>query len=350
MKPARIVRLTAVMVVVAGLAGVALVAQQTQPKAAKMAAAATTLVGSLTAEQKSKATFAFDDPHRTKWYFTPQQDKTRNSTRKGLRYDHMTDVQRKTVHELLKEGLSQSGYGQAITIMGLETLLAELEGGKGAMVRNPQWYFVSIFGEPSNTGAWGWRFEGHHLSVNFTLDKGEVVSATPLLFAANPAEVRTGFQKGLRTLPEAEDAAQRLIASLTADQKKTAKRAEQFSEIKEGQPDAAVGPPVGLPAAKLSADQKKTLRALYEGYAHRLPAEVAQRELQKVADAGEEKVHFAYCIEEQKPGKPYSYRVQGPTFVVEFLNVQADSSKNPANHIHSAWRRLPIDFGLTLGN
>lgn len=347
MTSSRLPRLALAVVAIAAVSGLAIVANQAQPPAARMTAAATALLGQLDGGQKAQATFGFDDPHRTKWYFTPQQSKDRQSTRKGLRLDKMTDAQRKAALDLLREGLSATGYTQATTIVGLEALLAELEGGRGAMVRNPQWYFVSIFGEPSNTGKWGWRFEGHHLSVNVTLEKGEVVSATPMLFGANPAEVKDGPRKGLRTLPEAEDAAKKLIASLTAEQKKAAAQAKQFPEIKEGQPDAGVGAPVGIPAAKLDAGQKKTLWTLIEGYANRMPPEVAKRELQKVKDGGEDKVHFGYCVEEDKPGKPYTYRVQGPTFVVEFLNEQKDAAGNPANHIHSAWRRLPIDFGLS---
>jgi hypothetical protein len=300
----------------------------------------------LDAKQKGEALFAFDDEHRLKWYFTPQQTKDRKSTRKGLRYDQMSEPQRKTVHHLLRQGLSMSGYEQATIIIGLEALLAELEGSKGAMVRDPQWYFVSIFGEPSNTGKWGWRFEGHHLSVNVTLEKGQVVSATPMLFASNPATVMSGAKKGLRALPEAEDAAKALIGSLNEEQKKLASRDQQFPEIKEGQPDADVGAPEGITADKLNAEQKKVLWRLIEGYANRMPPEIAKQEIQRAKDAGEAKIHFAYCVEENKPGKPYTYRVQGPTFVVEFLNVQADAARNPANHIHSAWRRLPKDFGL----
>jgi hypothetical protein len=229
--------------------------------------------------------------------------------------------------------------------MSLESILADLEKN-GPIVRDPNWYFVTVFGEPSNTGKWGWRIEGHHLSVSCTLDRGAVAAPTPVTFGANPAEVKDGPRKGLRTLPGIEDLANDLSASLDADQQKVARQAKQFPEINEKKPRAGVGEPVGLPAGKMTDAQKATLWKLIEAYAGRLPEEVAAAELKGVKDAGVEKVHFAYCVEEQKPGKPHTYRVQGPTFVIEFLNVQADSAKNPANHIHSAWRHLPADFGL----
>jgi hypothetical protein len=213
------------------------------------------------------------------------------------------------------------------------------------MVRDPSWYFVSVFGEPGN-GQWGWRLEGHHLSVNFTLDKGEVISASPVVFATNPAEIKAGPDKGKRVLPEIEDAAKELIASMTDDQNKAAKQAKQLPEIKEGQPTAGVGEPIGVTASKLTEAQRKTLDKLIAAYADRLPGDVAGPEKKKALGTAGEKLYFAYCVEADKPGKPYTYRVQGPTFVIEFLNVQADSAKNPANHIHSGWRTLPSDFAL----
>jgi hypothetical protein len=331
--------------VVAAAVGAALVAQSAKPSGAKMADAANAFLATLPPDLKKKATFPYDDPHRTAWFFTPQQDKQKNPTRKGVRLEELSAEQKAAALGMLRAGLSGMGFEQATTIMSLEGILADLEKG-GTNVRNPGWYFVSVFGEPSNTGKWGWRVEGHHLSVNVTLDKGEVVTATPTMFGANPAEVKAGPRKGLRTLPEVEDAAKELIGSLTAEQKKVAEQPKQLPEIKEKQPDAAVGEPVGLPAGKMNAAQRAVLWRLIEAYANRLPADVAADELRRVKEAGPDKVHFAYRLEEDKPGKPYTYRVHGPTFVVEFLNVQADSAKNPANHIHSAWRRLPIDFGL----
>jgi hypothetical protein len=339
-------RFLLLLVAAAVVGGALTVGQAGKPSAAKMADAAAAFLGTLSADEKKAATFAFDDPHRAAWYFTPKQDADKNPTRKGLRLEKMTDTQKAAVADLLRAGLSAKGYKQASTIMETEALLAELEGKTGAMVRNPGWYFVSIFGEPTATGKWGWRVEGHHLSVNFTLDKGEVVSATPLLFASNPAEVKAGAKKGQRTLAEIEDVAKELIQSLTDEQKKAARQAKQFGEIKEGQPKAGVGDPVGIPATKLTDEQNKTLTKLVEAYADRLPGDVAGVEMKKVKDAGPGKIYFAYCIEEDKPGKPWTYRVHGPTFVVEFLNVQGDSAKNPANHIHSGWRTLPQDFGL----
>ncbi|MBN9122982.1 MAG: DUF3500 domain-containing protein [Planctomycetes bacterium] len=339
-------RLAAFALALAGTVGVALVGRSApDTTGGKTMAAAAAFVASLSPELKKKAVFDFNDPHRTKWYFTPQQDKEKHFTRKGARLEEMSAEQKKAAMALLKSGLSAKGYEQATTIVGLEALLAELEGPKGAMTRNTGWYFVSVFGEPSSTGKWGWRFEGHHLSVNYTLDKGEVVAGAPVLFGSNPAEVKDGPKKGLRPLPEIEDHVRALIKSLNADQDKTAKQPKAFPEIKEGQPKADVGAPVGITADKLTAEQKSTLAKLLEAYTGRMPEELAAAEMKRVKATPDAKLYFAYSGS-ATPGEPYTYRVQGPEFVVEFLNVQADSAKNPANHIHSAWRRLPADFGL----
>jgi hypothetical protein len=340
-------RFAAFALTIAGVVGVALVGRSApETTGGKMKTAADAYLASLTPELKKKTTFGFDDPQRTKWFFTPQQDKEKHFTRKGVRLEEMTLEQKKAAMALLQSGLSKKGYEQATTIVGLENLLKELEGPKSAMTRNSQWYFVSIFGEPSNTGKWGWRFEGHHLSVNYTLDKGEVVAGAPILFGSNPAEVKDGPKKGLRALPDIEDYVRALIKSLKDDQDKLAKQPKAFPEIKEGQPKADVGTPVGITADKLTAAQKATLVKLLQAYTDRMPEELAAAEMKKVKGTPDAKLYFAYSGT-ATPGEPYTYLIQAPEFVVEFLNVQADSAKNPANHIHSAWRRLPADFGLS---
>lgn len=344
------IRIAALVATVAIFSAVALLAQA-EPKTTggKMQLAAEKFLSSLSPELKKKAAFSFEDKQRLAWFFTPQQ-KDKQFTRKGARLEEMTPDQKTAAMALLKTGLSKKGYEQATTIESLEALLADLEGPKGANTRNSGWYFVSVFGEPSGTGKWSWRFEGHHLSVNYTLDKGDVTSATPLLFGANPADVKSGDRKGLRTLPEIEDYARALIKSLTPEQDKVAKQPTPKDynglEIKEGQPNAAVGLPVGITADKLAGGQKATLGDLLKAYIDRMPEDLAQVESKRVKDTPADKLYFEYTGS-TVPGEPYTYRIFAPEFVVEFLNVQADSAKNPANHIHSAWRHLPKDFALS---
>ncbi|MBO0698300.1 MAG: DUF3500 domain-containing protein [Zavarzinella sp.] len=339
-----LLRLAVGFVCLSGLAGIALLAREERPAADQMTEAADQFLASLSPELRQKAEFGFDDPHRTGWFFTPQQDRDKKPTRKGLRFEELNKEQREKALALLKTGTSAKGYEQATTIMSLEEILRDVEK-KGTMVRNPNWYFVSVFGKPSKTGKWGWRIEGHHLSVNFTLDRGQVESPTPFLFGANPANVKTGPRAGLRTLPEVEDRAKELIESLDGEQKALALRDKPFPEIAENTPAAKIGAPVGIPGSKLSEKQRDILLKLIEAYTNRMPNAVGAAELKAAKDTGLDKVYFAYSGSPE-PGKGYTYQVQGPTFVVQFLNMQADGSGNPANHIHSVWRRLPSDFGL----
>jgi hypothetical protein len=340
----KLFRLLLALPVLGLIVGVAYVAQSTETAGAKMAGAADKFLGSLNADQKGKAALDFDDKERFNWHFTPYQDSGKKPRHRGLPIEEMNKEQKDAALAMLKAGTSGSGYEKATTIMSLESILADLEQGKGP-TRNPGNYFFTIFGTPSKTGAWAWRVEGHHLSLNFTLDKGKVKSATPAFFGANPAVYIAGSKKGQQVLPEAEDHARALFKALDDDQKKVALQKEPFPEIEEAaKTPTKVGEPKGLAASQMNDKQRDLLQKLVKAYADRMPADVAAVEVARVKDAGLDKIHFAYQGG-VGAGEKHTYRVQGPTFVIEFLNIQEDSAKNPANHIHSAWRSLKDDFG-----
>jgi Protein of unknown function (DUF3500) len=340
----RSLQLLTIAAAAAVISGVALFAEKEAPPSARMVDAGQKFLNSLSPELKQKANYGFDNPERLRWFFTPQQDKQKNYTRKGVRFEELSDDQKQAALELLKSGTSKTGYEQAVTIMSLENILHDLEKN-GAMVRNSGWYFVTVFGEPSKTGTWGWRIEGHHLSVNFTVDRGQISAATPFFFGANPAEVKGGPKDGLRTLPAVDDLARELANSLQEDQRKAAWQGEKpFKEIEENTP-AATHEVLGITMEKLSEGQRDTLLKLLKAYTDRMPAAIGELEHNAVKQAGREQIHFAYTGTPER-GKPFTYRVYGPSFLVEFLNAQNDSAGNPANHIHSVWRHLPSDFGL----
>lgn len=328
------------------IVGLAYVAQQVG-SGTNLVAAAETFVGTLKADQKKQAMFDFDSDERFNWHFIPLQDKeTRKYTRKGVPMEEMSAEQKKAALALIKAGTSESGNVQVTTIMELESILREQEGPKSAMVRNPGWYFFTIFGTPSKTGKWGWRVEGHHLSINFTMEGTQVVSSTPCFFGANPAQVKTGANKGKRVLPEAEDYARDLFKSLDKDQREIAYQKKQFGEPDARKKVPGVGEPVGLAGSKMTKEQKDTLRKLLKSYTDRMAPDVAALEMKLVDAGGLDKVYFAFTGSAEGPGKGFTYRVHGPTFLVEFLNMQPDAGGNPANHIHSCWRRIRGDFGL----
>lgn len=337
-------RVLIAVVAIAAIGGLAYFADEQAPLGSRMADVAQKFLQSLSEEQKNKCSYAFDDKERVNWIFVPMQDKDKNPTRKGLRLEQMNKEQRQIVLDLLKTGTSDSGFKQAVTIMSLENILHDLEKN-GAMVRNPGWYFVTIFGQPARTGKWGWRIEGHHLSLNFTIVDGEVASATPAFFGANPAEIKTGDRKGTRILKDVEDLARELFQSLDDDQKKVALQAKPFGELAQHEPAEKVGTPVGLAGAKMNEKQKGLLEQLLKAYTSRMPAAIAAAQWKKVTKDGFDNAYFAYTGG-VKDGEPHTYRVQGPTFIVQFLNTQTDAQGNVANHIHSAWRELPSDFGL----
>lgn len=325
-------------------AGIAYVRQVASPSGPAMVQAANKFLASLSEEQRAQASFKADDQERLNWFFVPREDaKTKKPTRKGVRFEEMSATQREAALALLQSGTSAAGYKAATTIMSLEAILKELERNSGP-VRNPGWYFVSVFGAPAPSGKWGWRIEGHHLSLNFLVENGQVASATPCFFGANPATVMDGPRKGTRAIPAVDDIARELFTSLDAEQKKLCEQPKLLPEI-VANTGAQLGEPIGIPGAKLKEEQRRTLLKLIDAYTSKLPEDIAQTERARVNQAGIDKIHFAFAGGTEQ-GKQHTYRLQGPTFVAEFLNQQADSAKNPANHIHSAWRHLPKDFGL----
>jgi hypothetical protein len=300
----------------------------------RMAVAADRFLRSLDQEQAAKATFAFESPERLNWHFIPRE-------RQGLPIKAMTPEQRALAFGLLHTGVGSPGYLKATTVMSLEAILRDLEQGKGP-VRDPELYFFSIFGKPGDAGRWGWRVEGHHLSLNFTVEGSKIVSATPFFFGANPAEVRQGPRQGLRTLADLEDRALRLVQALDAGQQKAAVLgAEAPKDVRSANtPQPPTEPAEGIAAAEFNADQKAMLRALLETYAEDMPAEVGRAWLAEIRDAGPDKIRFAWFGPADR-SQPHAYRVQGPTFLIEFNNTQ-----NNANHIHSFWRNTLGDFGI----
>jgi hypothetical protein len=170
------------------------------------------------------------------------------------------------------------------------------------------------------------------------------------VFAANPARVPEGPKQGLRTLPNEEDVARRLYASLSGEAKKqatiAASAAPDFNEVVTGQQNAKPNkvPVVGVRHADLSADQKGLLRELMQVYLRKYAADVATAMLEEAEKAGMDDIRFAWAGPAEQ-GKQHYYRVQGPTFIIEYCNVQ-----NNGNHIHSLWRNAKADFAVPAGN
>ena len=305
------------------------------PSSSVMETAAKNFLNSLTPEQRAKATYKFEDDQRFDWHFIPKP-------RKGLPLREMTSYQNKLAHALLSAGLSQRGYIKAVTIMSLEDVLRILEKDSGE-IRNPEKYYFSIFGVPSENGTWGYRVEGHHFSQNYTVVNGSVVDA-PSFFGANPAEVRQGPRKGLRTLAAEDDLGFELIRNLDEQLRKVAiVDSAAYADIltAASRKAALQGRPSGLSGSKMNARQFDTLMALMEEYARNVPDDLAEARLAQINKAGRD-ISFAWSGGVDR-GDPHYYRVQTPTFLIELDDTQDD-----ANHIHSVWRDFAGDFGEDL--
>lgn len=301
--------------------------------AGDMADAARAFLNALSEDQRKTATFEFQSPERVNWHFIPRD-------RKGLAWKDMSAAQRHLATALLASGLSHRGMVKATTIMSLEQVLLELEQGRGPK-RDPEAYYWTVFGKPDAQGAWGWRVEGHHLSLNFTVADGKVASATPSFLGSNPGEVRQGPRAGLRALGAEEDLGRALLRSLDDSQRSVAVLAAVApADILTGASRKADPlSPAGLSVAGMTDSQRQQLRRLVEEYLRRARPEVADADLAEIEKAGWEKVTFAWAGPAE-PGKGHYYRVQGPTFLLEYDNTQ-----NDANHIHAVWREFHGDFG-----
>ena len=304
----------------------------------RMAEAAGNFLASLDEAGRQKAVIDFaDSTERKNWHYIPRE-------RAGLPLKEMDERQRELAHALVATGVSTSGYEKVSKIISLEPILAELEGAGRRFQRDPELYYVSIFGEPGGDEPWGWRFEGHHVSLNHTVVEGRL-GTTPLFFGSNPAEVRHGEQTGLRALREEEDLGRQLLHELDGEQKAVAiVSAEAPRDILTTNVPHVRGEvePEGLGSADMSVTQRQILDALIEVYVRRLPEAVAEAEWARLGAAYLRAAHFAWAGAEEREG-PHYYRVQGPSFLAEYDNTQ-----NDANHIHAVWRDLNNDFGEDL--
>lgn len=297
-------------------------------------AAAHAFLATLDAEQGARATRPFDDAERFEWFFTPV-------SRTGLPLKAMTTEQRDAALRLLQSATSSQGYLKATGVMHLEGILAVLEGRPDR--RDPEDYHFWIFGTPSSDRPWGWRFEGHHISLNFTSTDGITVS-TPSFIGANPARVPTGPFAGWRLLANEEDLARALARSLDSAQRTRAIISDTAPRdiITGNDRHASLERTEGLPVAAMTDPQRALLLRLVAEYMDNADPAIAGPRLARIEEAGLDRLHFAWAGSVDV-GEPHYYRIHGPTVLIEYDNTQ-----NDANHIHSVWRDLENDFGQDL--
>ena len=301
--------------------------------ASKMRSAAQAMLASVDAARRSKLALPFEDAKRTEWHYTPR-------SRPGLSFADLDATQREAVHRLLRTALTAAGHRKVTNIIELELVLREIEAL--GLFRDPEKYFLVFFGTPDAARPWGWRFEGHHLSLTFTL-RGDAVATTPSFFGANPAEVPKGPKKGQRTLADEEDEGRKLLSMLDAGPRAAAiidtssygdivtRAAERVNPLENR----------GLEARAMTAEQKAQLRKLIEVHVASFEAPLRDARLARAAE-GFDSIRFAWAGATER-GRPHYYRVQGPKFLIEY-----DASQDGGNHIHTVWRDFAGDFGRDL--
>lgn len=291
----------------------------------------------LDANQLARVNFPFDDVSRNTWHYLPATSWPRT----GLPLKELNDSQHNEFLKFLMSNLSQKGYEKTQKIIDLENVLAEIEND--TIRRNPKNYYIAIYGNPKTDSLWAWSFEGHHISLNFTILNNQITT-TPRFLGANPATIPSGKRKGERTLEKEEDLGFDLINSMTAEQKQKAVfQSESYYEIvtknnAEAQPLEAVG----INSKALNSEQKTILKSIIDEYLSSLPIGIAQMRANKIFAEEFDAISFGWAGA-TKIGVGHYYRVQGKSFLIEFDNTQ-----NNANHIHTVWRDFDSDFGKDL--
>lgn len=328
-----------------------------------MAETAQRFIDSLDRFQLPHTVFKFDTQGRTKWHYFPEGGFTQEYgyARNGITFADMDPKQRHLAHGLLSSGLSKQGYLKAVDVMLLEEIVRVIEDDTTGH-RDADGFHFTIFGEPSATGTWGYRIEGHHLSLHYTIRNGELISSTPTFFGANPHEVAQGPHKGMIALKDEEGFAIALMNALDAKQKKKALIDDiapydmlTMADTRAELDDAGKG----LPASEMTAAQYDLLMSLIAEYALNMPPEIAAARMKAAQETPRDQLLFAWAgrLGRPKPkpvviGGPTTgnrepngnyYRVQSPTFLIEYDNTQ-----NISNHSHSVWRDYEGDFGLDM--
>lgn len=301
---------------------------------------ANAFLNSLSSELRASAKFPFDNAERFNWHFIPRG-------RKGPTFHNFNETQKNFAVALMQASLSEEGYRKANEIFGLENVLRVLENRpEDDDYRDPLNYHFSVFGNPGPTEEWGWRLEGHHLSLNFSSTKGELISATPSFYGSNPGVVPSGMHKGKTILENEMNMGFTLINSMDQKQMQKAKVSGKAPDeiITGNNRNAELIEPIGISFKELNQSQQKMFLDLLAVYVGNYSPEYSQLLMDKVKEAGMDNLSFAWAGSLQ-PGSGHYYRIQGPSILIEYDNTQ-----NDANHIHTVVRDLTGDFGEdTLG-
>jgi len=303
----------------------------------KQISRASEFLNSLSKEQKSNTQYKFNHDSKFIWHYLPAA----SFSRPGISLADLNNGQKELLFNLIKNSLSETGYIKTRQIISLENVLADLSGNYD--YRDPEKYYTAFYGNPATDSLWAWSFQGHHISLNFTVLNG-ITSIAPRFFGANPATVKEGSRKGERTLAAEEDLGFELINSFSESQKKKAifQHKSYYDIVTTNSSEVSPLQPVGIKMKALNDSQQKNLFKLIDEYLAALPVELANARMKKLKSEEINEISFGWAGG-TKPGVGHYYRIQGKTFLIEL-----DNSQNNANHIHSVWRDIDGDFGRDL--
>ncbi len=305
----------------------------------EVSALADAFIETLSPELRAETIMSLDSEDRVHFHFVPKK-------RKGVTFKNLDTDQTDAAIALLKVSLSEQGYKKTKEITELENILIVLENNKmrmpdGSPMRDALNYHFLIFRNKKDDTFWGWRFEGHHISLNFVAKENEILSSTPAFLGSNPAKVPSGPHQGKEVLKQESDFGFSLVNSLSEKQQRSAIVATEAPKDILSGTRTSVDPiePLGISYKDLSSAQKRALITLIEVYLGNYTKDFQTRFWKKIKSAGLEKLSFAWAGS-LSPGKGHYYRIQNPVLLIEFDNTQ-----NNANHIHTVVRDLTNDFG-----
>ncbi len=299
--------------------------------------AANKFINLLSNEQRLHALYPFDIDERFNFHFVPQD-------RKGISLRELNSDQRSAAFALLDRSMGEEGARKTKAIIELEGILREVEGRPvGDEYRDPGKYYITIFGTPGNKTIWGWRFEGHHISFNFSANQNKLVSGTPGFLGANPAVVQSGPNKGMQVLKDETEMGYALLRTFSEEQLKKVIFNDKAPAdiITFADRKASIERRVGISYGQMNDQQKQLLLQLLRLYVNRYTKSFADNMLKEIQTAGLDELWFGWAGDTEKGiGHLHYYRIQGPTIIIEYDNTQGGG-----NHVHSVLRDLKNDFG-----
>jgi hypothetical protein len=306
--------------------------------AAELLAGVRSFLAKLEPDKRKAATFAWNGPEWSGWnYFGAT-----GYIKPGLRLEQMSTEQKAAAWNLLATVWSPRGLEKTKNVMTLQDVLAA--NGNGTGQRSSERFSFAVFGMPAETGAWGFRLEGHHLTQSIAVRDGRIVSITPSSFSALPNRITSGKHAGLITLKDEEALARRLARDLAPRLQQRARQSDSAlgNILSYAGRERTNTQKVGVAAAELTTAQSDLLWQLVETYAvENLVPPLAAAQKARVRTGDRKAVHFAW-YGPNTPEKAFGYRVIADGFVIELGSVDPE-----AQHLHTIYNDLANVLGRT---